>query len=278
MTITVGFDGSLLDITGARAGSGLPAGTVISFVREAAPGGGQQARITLTVPGAGTLPAGTLRLLDLVAKVPTTAVYGRTQVIDLAVTQINGSAPVGGVADDDALHVVGYVGDTNGNASYSAADTTLIQRVITRVDPGFAFWRNIDPLMVSDLDGNGLINVQDATKLTREISFIGGVAGSIDQLEIPPIPKGFTVNFGQPAATALSANRSLAASESSDAGGPVIVMDRAPAPTKAAAAPLDSGADKPWLRAYLTQAGQGPKLTPNASLTVVLPSVVKAAA
>jgi len=283
MTFTVGFDGSLLDITGARAGSGLPAGTVIDFVRKTAPNGGQQARITLTLPGAATLPAGTLRLVDLVARVPNTAIYGRTQIIDLAVTRINGNAPLAAVADDDALHVVGYVGDTNGNASYAAADTTLIQRYVTKTDPGYAFWRNIDPLMVSDLDGSGAVNVLDAAMLTREINFTAGVAGSMDQLLIPPVPTGFAINFGQPAGpvvpTAAPAMTPTAVAPASS--GPVILMGQA-APVsqaaKLAAAPVDNGADKPWLRDYLTQAGQAPKLAPNASIKVVLPATEKAIA
>jgi hypothetical protein len=275
LAFTVAFDPALLNITAARAGAGLPAGSVVTFVREAAPGGGQQARISITLPGNATLAAGTLRLIDLVASVPASAVYGRSQLLDLTLTAVNGAAPVGGSADDDGLHVVGYVGDTNGNASYAAADATLIQRVVTKLDPGFAFWRNIDPLLVADVDGNSVLNVLDATKLTREINFIAGVAGSADQPEIPPIPRGLVVNFASPASASPAAATTQAVADAA----PAMRFDLTPPSAKAAAAPapMDSGADKPWLRSYLTQAGQVP-LTPNATLKVVLPTASKEAA
>lgn len=137
--------------------------------------------------------------------------------------------------------------------------------------------------MVSDLDGSGAVNVLDAAMLTREINFTAGVAGSMDQLLIPPVPTGFAINFGQPAGpvvpTAAPAMTPTAVAPASS--GPVILMGQA-APVsqaaKLAAAPVDNGADKPWLRDYLTQAGQAPKLAPNASIKVVLPATEKAIA
>jgi hypothetical protein len=189
MVFTVGFDPSLLDITGARAGAGLPAGTELRFVREAAANGGQQARITLILPGDVALAAGTQRLVDLVATVPATAVYGRKEVVDLSVTQINGNAPVGGVADDDALHVVGYFGDTSGSADYSTLDVQLIQRYVVKLDAGFAAWRNVDPVLVADVAGGGSLNSLDASRLLQEVNFLTGVS-TVDRLEIPPIPAG----------------------------------------------------------------------------------------
>ena len=192
-------DPALLDVTGARAGAGLPTGTQLQFVREATAGGGQQARITLTLPGSTTLAAGNQRLVELVATVPASAVYGRKEIIDLTVTQINGSAPLpGDVADDDALHVVGYLGDTSGSADYSTLDVTLLQRLVTHLDSGFAAWRNVDPMLVADISGDGRLNSLDASRLLQEVNFLIG-ASSTDVLAIPPIPKGIPpIVFGGP--------------------------------------------------------------------------------
>ncbi|MCU0923119.1 MAG: hypothetical protein MUF16_22830, partial [Burkholderiaceae bacterium] len=289
MVFTVGFDPVLLDITGAVAGAGLPAGSTVDFVREAAAGGGEQARITITLPGSTTLAAGALRLVDLVATVPASAQYGRTQLLDLTVTQINGSAPLsGGVAEDDALHIVGYWGDTTGDAKYGTDDVSLLQRVIVRLDNGFSFWRNLDPVLVADIAGGSTLNSLDSGRLLQEVAFVSGT-GTVDRAEIPPIPPRTTPIVFAPAgvqvgpsglATILSAPTAVDARVSKaevaapvTTTAPVINLGTVARTEREAVAPEHASA--PWLRDYLTQAGQASRLAPTSALKVVLPKTVE---
>ena len=55
------------------------------------------------------------------------------------------------------MHVVAYVGDADGNGSYSGNDAALITRATLQTDTGFAAYPLIDPLIVADTDGAGFI-------------------------------------------------------------------------------------------------------------------------
>ena len=192
LTLSLAYDASLLTVTGVLPGSGLPAGTDIRLDPQPQQSGSTRAelRITLTLPGAATLPAGALQLLNLQAQVPAAALYGAVQVLDLSLLQANGSTPLpGAYADDDAVHVVGYFGDTTGDAKYSQADVTLLQQVVVKAEPGFAFWRHVDPVIVADIAANNALNSLDASRLLSEVQFLAG-SGGADRPEIPPVPAG----------------------------------------------------------------------------------------
>jgi hypothetical protein len=197
LVFTLDYNPGLLDITGASVAAGMPAGTQVSFdnstVIAAASGATRQARITVTLPGTGTLAAGTATLVNLTADVPASAPYGAKQVLNLALVSANGSAAsAAALTADAAVQVVGYFGDSSGNAAYSSLDVQQLQRVIVKSDVGFAAWANVDPVVIADIAGGGSLNSLDATRLLQEISFLTGVAGSIDRPEIPPIPAGST--------------------------------------------------------------------------------------
>src|SRR5208282_6712594 len=85
---------------------------------------------------------------------------------------LNGGAT--SVADDNAVHVAVYPGDTdnsalNGNPqadTYSAADALNILEVASALAPGYAGYPLVDPVVTSDVDfssgGQGIVNAQDA--------------------------------------------------------------------------------------------------------------------
>ncbi|HNL97161.1 MAG TPA: Ig-like domain-containing protein, partial [Accumulibacter sp.] len=190
LVFTIDYDPRLLAINGAQPAAGLPPGSELRFETAARDSGGQRARVTVILPGETTLAAGTVRLVDLVAEVPASAPYGAKQILALAVEQVNGGAPeIASVATDDALHLVGYFGDTSGNAAYSTLDGQQIQRVLVKLDAGFAAYPNVDPLLVADINGSGTLTSLDASRVLQEVSYLTG-ASTIDRLEIPPIPEG----------------------------------------------------------------------------------------
>jgi Bacterial Ig domain/PKD domain/Cohesin domain/Matrixin len=158
LTFTLDFDPSLLTITGATAGTDLPKGAKIEFAIQAGPHGLAQARITITATKA--IASGTVELLRLTAKVPGTARYGATEIIRLAVVSIN-NAPAA-VAADNALQVVGYLGDADRDGHCTARDVLDILRVATKLDNGFSAWSTVDPRIIGDVNGSGTITLLDA--------------------------------------------------------------------------------------------------------------------
>ena len=98
-------------------------------------------------------------LLTLRADVPVEAPYGAQHVLDIRDLVLNAGAL--GARDDDGLHVVAKLGDTDGDGRYSAMDALLIQRVIVRLDSGFSAYPAIDPLILGDVSGNGRLDATD---------------------------------------------------------------------------------------------------------------------
>jgi hypothetical protein len=90
-------------------------------------------------------------------------------------------------ATSDALHLVAYVGDADGNGSYSSNDAVLITRVLLSTDTGFAAYPLVDPVVVGDTDGSGFIPA-DAALQTNE----AGVGFPTASLASPPVPPGVT--------------------------------------------------------------------------------------
>jgi hypothetical protein len=180
LSFTVRFDPALLQITGAQAGAGLPPGATLTVDTSVA------GQISVTIASAAPIAAGKVTLVNLVATVPDSAAYGAVEVVDIGNVFANQTAA--DRADDDALHVVGYIGDTNRNAKLDKDDVTLIQRNALKVDSGFAAWSNINPLMVGDVDGDGRLTTADASRVGQKM--MGGV-----QPMIPNVPAGINVVF-----------------------------------------------------------------------------------
>lgn len=106
-------------------------------------------------------------LLTLQAEVPMDAPYGAQHVLDLRDLELNGGTLSG--RDDDGLHVVAKLGDTDGDGRYSASDVLLIQRVIVRLDSGFSAYPTIDPVILGDLNVSEKLDAGDVLLLQRKI-------------------------------------------------------------------------------------------------------------
>jgi hypothetical protein len=171
--LTLRYDPSLLRVTGATLGSGLPAGATLTV------GTGTPGIAVLTFRSTTPLGAGPVTFASLTATVPETAAYGSVDVLDLTNLAVNNGAVA--VRDDDAVHVVGYFGDTSGNGTLNSIDAQRALRVAVGLDTGFAAYPTADPVVIADVTGNGILNAIDATRILQE-------AVGIDQAEIPPIP------------------------------------------------------------------------------------------
>jgi hypothetical protein len=173
LSLEIRFDPGLLALAAVQRASGLPADAVLDVDLTQA----GLARISIT--SATGLPPGTRPLLVLDASVPSGARYGATQRIAIGAVVIDGQARPD--AGDDAMHVVGYLGDADASQSYERADVSLIQRVMFRTDTGFAAWDDVSPVVIADVDGNGVLSTTDAGRVNQ-------VAAGLVRPEIPAIP------------------------------------------------------------------------------------------
>ena len=161
LTATLRFDPTFLSISEISPAVDLPVGvTLISEPLE--PG-----RIHLRLESAETLPAGDLTIGSLRADVGETATPAAARLISFESVVRDGS---GVAAGRTAVQLVASLGDTSGDGEYSSADSTLAARLAMRIDTGLVAYATIDPLLVSDVSGNGSISMLDA-------AMISGVAG-----------------------------------------------------------------------------------------------------
>jgi hypothetical protein len=158
--------------------SGLPAGATINTDLTMA------GRIIVTVSSSTALPAGPAVFANLVAAVPNNAPYSDKHLLDLTDLQINGGAI--SARDIDGVHVAAYFGDTTASGSYSSLDASLIARVAVGLDAGFTAFQLLEPKVIADISGNGLLSSSDTSGVLR-----AGVGLIVP--EVPPLPIGLTV-------------------------------------------------------------------------------------
>jgi hypothetical protein len=175
LVFTIAYDPQLLQLTGVTEGNRLPKGATLS-VDLGTPG---LATVTLLSPK--PLAKGEITLGSLVATVPASASYGAVERIDLTVLSVNGGDAAGVVADD-AVHVVGYLGDVNTTGSYDQGDVERIMAVAAGTDSGFSAWQVIDPVVVADVKVDGAVTKLDAKRIEHAIRRDG--VGH----DIPPLP------------------------------------------------------------------------------------------
>jgi hypothetical protein len=116
---------------------------------------------------------GTMTLGWFDASVPMAAEYGGKHVLDLRdvqVVAIDGQSVA--VADDDAIHVVGYLGDVTGNGRYQGNDTGLLRQRVASLNAqaGFLQLASIDPVLVGDITGNGRLQGNDTGLLRVQVA------------------------------------------------------------------------------------------------------------
>jgi hypothetical protein len=205
VTLTVNYDPTLLNVSGAAVNSAL-SGATLTLSGTSTPG-----HAVLIFHSPTALASGAATLGGLVAQVPDGAPYRNKALLDLGSIQINGGA-ISAVADD-GVQVVAYFADSSGNGAFSGLDGSLISRVASKLDSGFAAFRLLDPVILADVNGNGRIDSNDASQFAQFLSNNASVPA------IPPIPSpGPSLAFGGPDPTL-----SLPATLTADAAGVVEV-------------------------------------------------------
>jgi hypothetical protein len=184
VTIQIGHDPALLDITAATVGLAMPAEATVVLDTSTA----GTAILTLTSPT--DLPAGENVLVNLQANVPTadaSANYRRQQVLDVHGVALSdaAAAPIAALADD-ALHLVTFFGDVSANGRINAADAAQVARIAALLDFGFAATLLTDPGIPGDISGNSRLNAADA-------SLAAQFAALIPVPQIPPLPGGVVI-------------------------------------------------------------------------------------
>src|SRR5207244_5585867 len=84
-------------------------------------------------------------------------------------TTVNGGAlPLIG---NDGFDLVAYLADTDGSGDYTSLDGGLLAKVGGGEDSGFGAYRLVDPLLLGDVNGDGIVNNTDGVIFA---SFING--------------------------------------------------------------------------------------------------------
>ena len=167
------YNPAILTINGATVAPGLTDASVT--IDTTTTPGVAVIQFTSTTP----LPVGTSRFIDLQATVPNGSDYRAKQVLDLRNIVLNGGAIP--AADDDAVHVNTYFGDTTGNGTYSGQDASNVARLATAASTGLQIYKLLDPVIIADITGNGGFAAGDTTRI-QQASVVIAVP------EIPPLP------------------------------------------------------------------------------------------
>jgi hypothetical protein len=215
LKVLIVYDPTLLDLTDLKPAAVAPSGMTVSLDRSVA------GEVLAEILFAGSVPAFDGVLFELVGTVPETAAYGALHGIGVLVRGINGSP-----ADSrtSLRHIVGYIGDTTGDAVLDTRDVSELSRFRLTKAARFAGWSYVDPLIVADTVADGVITIHDGNTILAEVR-------GIDRVEIPGVPTGFTIGFSTDAGRVVHgfvepytpAVRTTVAAEETEAG------DEAPA-------------------------------------------------
>src|SRR4029079_7589796 len=113
--------------------------------------------------------------------VPATAPWGSTEVLTVADVEVDGFSSM--KTAWASLHVLALPGDVTGDQSYSGLDAALIARIGAKLDFGFDAFPLVDPVLLSDLNNDGVTSAVDADLVARR-------AVGLPQSIIPELPTG----------------------------------------------------------------------------------------
>jgi hypothetical protein len=215
--VTLNYNSTLLTVTGVSgagftlSASSTPGQAVLQYSGPALATGAQTPIGYLL----GTVPSG-----SSADPVP----YRAKDLLHLSNVLLNGDPSIP-VTTGDALHLVSYVADADGNGSYSNNDAVLITRALLGTDSGFSAYPLVDPIIVADTDGSGFIPADAALQANN-----AGTGLPSATLATPPIPPGVVfVPIGNNVDPSISIPSVLHAAADGTVSVPVNIDDAHPA-------------------------------------------------
>jgi hypothetical protein len=143
ITFAVDYDPLLVSFDGVRSGADLPSGATVKFEFVDGAAGRRILRVAIESPTA--LDRGDVELVRLLGHSRET--YAGTEIMRISVESINRETAQ--IVGDDAIQVVAYINDTDGDAvAMTARDRAQISRFRSNLQLGFEAWSLIDPLLL----------------------------------------------------------------------------------------------------------------------------------
>ena len=213
------YDPALLTVVGLEAGADLPTGSTFTII-------GTAGNFTVRIVASSPIAAGVRELVRLLGSVPESAPYASAEVLDIVDAFVDGR----GAREADGVHVAAYFGDASGDRRYTSLDAQRVSRVVAGLDTGYAAYPGIDPVLIGDVNRNGMLDAADGSILVSETQFLlgGQTNPALDQPQIPPIPAtqmtAVLSATGQPVQTPLPGTPSLATARSSSDGGRSLLL------------------------------------------------------
>jgi hypothetical protein len=221
VTFTFNYDPALLTVTGATSNGNI-AGSTFSYDAALSTPGHAVLEYTGGSADPTQLRGGQVALGFITASVPGGTMaspmpYKAKDLLTLTGLTVSGTdGPISAVTSG-ALHLVAYVGDADGNGSYSSNDAVLITRTALQADSGFTAFPLVDPVIVADTDGSGFLAADVALQVNE-----AGVGVATANLPSPPIPAG--VSF-QPIANNVDPSLTLASDPRANDGTMTVVVN-----------------------------------------------------
>jgi uncharacterized repeat protein (TIGR03803 family) len=172
--VTLNYDPTLLTVMGV---------TGAHFSLDASTPGHAVLHYSGPALSAGNTPIGFVSAVVPSGTLANPMPYRAKDLLHLSDALVNGGEIA--VTTSDAIHLVAYVGDGDGNGSYSSADAVLVTRVALQTDSGFAAYPLVDPIIVADSDGSGFIPADAGLQVNE-----AGVNLPTANLANPAIPPG----------------------------------------------------------------------------------------
>src|SRR5262249_24820210 len=150
---------------------------------------------------------------------------------------------------------VSYLGDVTGDGRYQADDAMTVRSMVVGLLNHFSAYPQVDPVLVADVSGNGVVSSLDAALIGRQVECVRSsslapapsvsqAAGPLLRIEPPTVPTGPVLPLGSitsplpQAASAPSAGVSLVAPVAAISASTIITEPAAP--ERRSAASLES--------------------------------------
>ncbi len=122
----------------------------------------------ISLSGTTPLDSEEVDLVIFTTEFPADVAYGSSDVLQLESISLN-EGSIEAVGDNGILQTA-YIGDVNGDETYTNADASLISHLAVGIDSGFDDFDLTDGVVIADVNGDGVISAFDSYLIaTQEI-------------------------------------------------------------------------------------------------------------